>query len=150
MTALAGQKVTALLLNSLAPTGHASSSVNTTAGTTTATAYTDTLTSSTVVSVAFVTPPSGDIEVTITGALDNSGDNYSVISYRISGAAGTVAASDSWQAYKRNTNEGMVSRTSIQTGLTPGAAGTITMQHKVSAGTGTFNHREIIWRPLPA
>lgn len=150
MVALAGQKVTASLLNSLAPTGHAASGVNTTAGTTTSTSYTDTLTSSTTVTLAFITPPSGKIAVTICGAVDNSADNYSIISYRISGAAGTVAASDSWQAYFRNTNEGMVSRRSIQTGLVAGAAGTITMQHKVSGGTGTFNHREIIWEPIPA
>lgn len=150
MAALAGQKVTATLLNTIAPAGYGSSGVNTTAGTTTSTSYTDSLTSSTTVSVAFIVPPSGAIEVIIFGAVDNSGDNYSTLSYRISGAAGTVAASDSWQAYFRNTNEGTVSRRSVQSGLTPGAAGTITMQHKVSAGTGTFNHREIIWRALPA
>ncbi|MFJ5984301.1 hypothetical protein [Lentzea sp. NPDC092896] len=150
MVALAGQKVTASLLNSLAPTGETTSGVNTTAGTTTSTGYTDTLTSSSTVSVAFIAPPSGKIAVTICGAVDNGGDNYSVISYRLSGAAGTVAASDNWQVYFRNTNEGVVSRTTYQTGLTPGAAGTITMQHKVSGGTGTFNHREILWRPVAA
>ncbi|WP_191304408.1 hypothetical protein [Lentzea cavernae] len=150
MVALAGQKITASMLNSLAPTGHASSGVNTTAGTTTSTSYTDTLSGTTSVSVAFIVPPSGKIAVTVFGSTDNSADNYSVISYRISGAAGTVAASDNWQTYFRNTNEGGVGRRSFQTGLTPGAAGTITMQHKVSGGTGTFNNREILWEPLPA
>lgn len=150
MAFTAGQKLTAAQLNSAAPVGAAQSTVNTTAGTTTSTSYTDSLTGSTTVSLAFTVPPSGAIWVTITSALDNSADNYTVVSYRISGSAGTVAASDNWQIYFRNTNEGMVSRRTMQTGLTVGATGTVTMQHKVSGGTGTFNHRQILIEPVPA
>jgi hypothetical protein len=150
MAFVSGQKVTAAQLNSAAPTGAVQSTVNTTSGTTTSTSYTDSLTGSTTVSLAFTVPASGKIWVTITGATDNSADNYSTMSYRISGTAGTVAASDNWQLYFRNTNEGLTSRRTMQTGLTPGASGTVTMQHKVAAGTGTFNHRQILVEPVPA
>lgn len=154
MAFVSGQKVTAAQLNSAAPTGAVQSVVNTTSGTTTSTTYTDTLTSSTTVSLAFTVPASGKIWVTISASMwSNANTYYSIASYRISGSAGTVAASDTWQLYTKavSTIETLYSRRTMQTGLTPGASGTVTMQFKVgSAGTGNFNHRQILIEPVPA
>lgn len=147
--AAAGQKVTAAYLNALCPLGETQSANNSTAGTTTSTSYTDTLTSSGTVSVNFTAPPSGVVSVRIEAALWNSGTNYTVASFRLSGAS-TVAASDDNQIYQRSTNEQRHMAESRIAGLTPGGAYTATMQHKVSAGTGNYNHRRIAVRPLPS
>lgn len=149
MAFTAGQKLTASALNMAAPTGAVQSVPNTTAGTTTSATYTDTLTSSTVVSLGFTTPLSGAIWVTISVGIFNSGANYSLASYRISGSAGTVAASDAWFVFVEGPDEMLMSRRTMQTGLTPGATGTVTMQFNVSGGTGTFNHRQIVIEPVP-
>lgn len=155
MAFAAGQKVTAAQLNSAAPTGAVQSAVNSTVGTTTSTSYTDTLTSSTTVSLGFTTPGSGSIKVTIIAAMqNNTAGSYVAVSFRISGAAGTVAASDDYQVYTQGTGtsrpESRISGSTIITGLTPGAAGTVTMQHKVTANIGTYNYRRIIIEPIAA
>lgn len=147
MPFLAGQTLTAALLNGA--TDHLQSTVNTVAGTLTSTTYTSTLTGSTAATLAFVVPPSGRIAVTIFAALDNSAANYTVGSYSIGGAAGTVAANDDKQIYANGTDEGSRERRTIVSGLTPGAAGTVTMEYKVSAGTGTINHQQITVEYLP-
>lgn len=147
--AAAGQKVTASFLNSLCPLGEAQSATNSTPGTTTSTSYTDSLTGSGTVSINFTAPPSGAVAVTTKAAMVNSGANYTAIAFRLSGAS-TRASNDNDQAYIRGTNECTDETTTIVTGLTAGGAYTATMQHKVTAGTGTYNFRRISVRPLPA
>lgn len=154
MTFASGQKITAAQLNSAAPTGAVQSTVITTSGNTSSTSYTDTLSAGGTASLAFTVPPSGKIWVTITAACwSDANTRYAVASYRISGSAGTVAASDNWQIYSKavSTIETLYSRRTMQTGLTPGATGTVTMQFKItSAGTANFNHRQILIEPVPA
>lgn len=150
MAFTAGQKLTAAQLNSAAPVGAAQSATNSTAGTTTSATYTDTLTGSAVVSLGFTTPPSGAIFVTISASCDNTGANFNLVSYRISGSAGTRAASDAWHAFTQGTSEIFVTRRTLQTGLTAGATGTVTMQYNTSGGTASFNHRQLIIEPVPA
>lgn len=141
MAFLAGAPVTADSLNDA--TTVIESTTDATAGTTTSTSYTDTLTGPSAHSLAFTTPESGIIVVTITSEAYNSGANYATCSFRISGAAGTVASSDNNSLYHYGSDRFRASSTSRVSGLTPGAAGTVTLQHKVVAGTGTFNRRKI-------
>jgi hypothetical protein len=150
MAFVSGQKVTAAQLNSAAPTGAVQSTQNSTGGTTTSATYTDTLSGTTTHTLGFTVPASGAIWVTIKAALDNSAANYTQASYRISGSAGTVAASDNWNIFSQGTSEITISRRTMQTGLTPGATGTITMQYNTSGGTATVNHRQILVDPVPA
>ena len=147
--AAAGQKVTAAFLNSLCPLGEAQSSTDSTSGTTTSTSYTDTLTGTGTKTLAFTAPPSGAVAITIKASLKNSAGNYTAAAFRLSGAS-TRASSDSDQIFVLGTNEDTEETTTIVTGLTAGGAYTITMQHKVTAGTGTYNFRRITVRPLPA
>ncbi|PRY35330.1 hypothetical protein [Umezawaea tangerina] len=149
MTFQAGQKITAADLNRAAPSTSTQLTNISDTGTLTSAVYTDTLSGAINATLAFVTPPSGSIEVTIHAAIDNSSTNYTYVSFRISGAAGTVAASDDYAISANGTDDHTASRTTIIPGLTPGAAGTITMQYRVSAGTGTVDHRSIIQKPMP-
>lgn len=147
--AAAGQKMTASFLNSLCPLGEAQSATNSTPGTTTSTSYTDTLSGSGTVSVNFTAPPSGAVAVTTKSALVNSAGNYTAAAFRLSGAS-TRASSDNDQIYNKGVDEITSETVTVVTGLTAGGAYTATMQHKVTAGTGTYNYRRIAVRPLPA
>lgn len=148
--AAAGQKVTAAFLNSLCPLGEAQSVNNTTVGTTTSGTYTDTLSSSGTVTLNFTAPPSGVVDITIEAALWNSSVGfYTVASFRLSGAS-TVAATDDNQIYQHGTNEQRQMGRSRVSGLVAGGAYTATMQHKVSGGTGNYNHRRIAVTPIGA
>lgn len=123
------------------------SATNGTAGTTTSTSATDNLTSSTTVTQGFTVPPSGKVKVTISGELQNSGANYTTLSFRISGSAGTVAHDDNNALYVRGTDPFRGSATTLVTGLSPGQTGTVTLSHLVTGGTGTFNRRRILVEP---
>ncbi len=150
MVAQAGQQLTAAAVNSFAPTTWTKLDNISDTGTVTSTTYTDTLSSAVSATLAFVVPASGSVEITIHAAVDNSGTNYTFVSFRISGAAGTVAASDDYAISANGTDDHTAPRSTIITGLTAGAAGTITMQYRVGAGTGTVDHRSIIQKPMPA
>lgn len=150
MVMQAGQQLTAAALNSAAPTSSTELANISDTGTVLATTYTDTLTSAVNATLAFVAPASGSIWVSIHASIDNSGANYTWVSFRISGAAGTVAASDDYAISGNGTDDHTASRRTKITGLTPGAAGTITMQYRVSAGTGTVDHRSMSQDPVPA
>jgi hypothetical protein len=114
------------------------------AGTTTSTSYTSTLSGTSAVTLAFVAPASGKVIVTISGELQNSGANYTTMSFSIGGSAGTVSGDDNNALYMHGTDRFRASAASLVTGLTAGQSGTITMQHKVTGGTGTFNRRKIM------
>jgi hypothetical protein len=142
----AGQILTAGDLNAV--TTAVESGANTTPGTTTSTTFTDTLTGSSTVTLAFTAPASGVIVVTVSAECSNSGgSNYTIAGFRISGAAGTVAATDTNSIYLRGTDSLRASGEFRVGGLTPGMSGTVTMQHRVNpAGTGTFNNRELLMK----
>lgn len=145
----AGQQLTAAALNSKAPVGHAQTTVVGTA-TTTSTSYVDAVSGAGLCTQAFVVPASGAIVVTISAAMDNSGGSYTYMTFRISGAAGTVNSLTDNAAIHFGTDDGTHEKTTTVTGLTPGSAGTITATHKVDAGTGTYDYRSITWTPVPA
>lgn len=136
-------------LNSRAPLGESQSGVDTTFGTTTSTSWTDTISGSSPVTLAFVAPPSGKVSISISAAVKNSGANFSGLNFRLSGA-GSRAAVDGEQAFVQGNSEVVVTKDNVVSGLVVGGSYTITLQHKVTAGTGTFNYRRLGWRPLPA
>lgn len=146
--AAAGQKVYAAFINQLCPIGEAQTATNTTSGTTSSTSYTDTLGGTGTVSINFTAPLSGIVAVTTKASMDNNGAaNYTAAAFRLSGAT-TRASSDNDQIFVQGTNENTDETTTVVTGLTPGGSYTATMQHKVTAGTGTYNFRRISVRPI--
>lgn len=147
--AAAGQKLTAAFINALCPLGETQSSTDATPGTTTSTSYTDTLTGTSTKTLAFTAPPSGAVAIKIKSSLKNNGANYTAAAFRLSGAS-TRASNDNDQIFVLGTNEDTEESETVVTGLTAGGSYTITMQHKVTAGTGTYNYRRITVRPLPA
>lgn len=118
--------------------------------TTTSTSYTDTLTGTSALSVAFTVPASGRVEITVASDLSNTGGQAAYVSYRFSGAY-TAAASDDWALGSWGTNAMRASMTYLHTGLT-GFAGqvvTVTLQHKaVGGGTASFGRRRIHVNPV--
>jgi hypothetical protein len=151
----AGQKLTALIMNSAAPTGSAQTTPNTTGSTTTSTAYTATLASGSSHTLAFVAPPSGSIWVTYVCSAFHSATDFPSMSVGIGGAAGTIAPSTLWQAFNQTVTtprpEHTLFRRYMFTGLVPGAAGLITMYYKtLASGTATFNNRQLAWEPVAA
>ena len=154
MVFFAGQKLTAADLNAAVPLGESQTPSATTFGSTSSTSYTATLTAAGTVTQAFVAPASGKISVTFTASiLPGTAGAFGTISVGLSGAAGTVAPSDDWQAFVRSTDgsnayHGTVERTHDFTGLVPGAAGVITMYHRASAGSVDFSNRQLKYRPI--
>lgn len=155
MVFFAGQKLTAAALNSAIPLGETQSVIVSAFGSTTSTVYTATLASVGTVTLAYVAPPSGIIEVTFTAVIVPSIANLSgLVSVALTGAAGTVAASDNHHAYATTTDAandygGTVTKSVLFTGLTAGAAGTITMHHRASSATSVeFGYRQLKWRPI--
>lgn len=134
-----------------APLGESQSAVDTTFGTTTSTAWTDALAGGpSVLSLAFTAPPSGKVMIHIKGSARNGGSsNFSGINFRMTGpSAYARAAVDGEQAFVQGQAEVVVTADNIVSGLTPGGVYTVFFQHKVTAGTGTFNYRRIGWRPI--
>lgn len=146
---LADVAALATTLASRAPLGEAYTAADLVFGTTTSTSFVDALTGATAVTLGFTAPPSGKVMISISAAIKNSGANFSGVAFRLSGA-GARAAVDGEQIFVQGNSEALVTKENPVTGLTPGGVYTITMQHKVTAGTGTFNYRRLGWRPLPA
>lgn len=147
--AAAGQKVTAAYVNRLCPLGEADSTTDTTFGTTTSTSFTDTLTGTGTKTLAFTAPPSGAVAIKFSCSARNSTTAFSGTAFRLSGASAR-ASQDGEQVFVQGTSEIVSSKEVVVTGLVPGGNYTITMQHKVTSGTGTFNYRRLSWRPLGA
>lgn len=157
MAFAAGQKVTAAQINSACPIGATQSTMSAVSGTVTVgTPYVGSLTGGAPThTLAFTAPASGSIWVSITASATNNSTGYGCISFAISGAAGTRAASDDYQAFMQGVTtprpEQTLYRRVMITGLTPGAAGTITMYYRsFTAGTTTFNYRQIGYEPVAA
>jgi len=110
------------------------------AGTTTSTTYTATLTGSSGPAVSIRTGTKAI--VTIHSQMSNTGANFSIAAFAVSGAS-TIPASDaSAIAPNDQPTGGRVGGTFYVTGLTPGI-NTFTMRYRVTGGTGSFNDRHI-------
>jgi hypothetical protein len=133
----------------LIPTGISDPTTDSTlsAGTTTSTSYTDSLTGAGGVSATITAPQSGNVLVLLNGTLANSGANATYLSFRTSGGA-TEASSDEWSISHVGTSPERAGVSRLITGLTGGTSYTFTVQHKTAAGTATFDDRTIIAIPL--
>ena len=126
---------------------------NDTAGTTTSTGYTATLTGGGTSPSATVTiPASGNALVILTGRVTASQNTTAFMGYAVSGAT-TVAASDTRALIREgggssSTGYVQASATYRVTGLTAGS-NVFTLQYRTSSGTGAFANRNIVVIPLP-
>lgn len=93
-------------------------------------------------SMTFVVPSTGAIEVSITGDLWSSAAQFSRVGYAISGTD-TVAAADAEAAQVFGTNGYRSQIVSICSGLTPNATDTITLLQRGDSSSNTANCLEI-------
>jgi hypothetical protein len=140
--------VQALLRAILNPAAASVSVTDATEGTTTSTAYTDTLTSASTLSVNFTAPPSGKVVVALGCAIASIPSANSYFAFRLSGAS-TRAASDTDSVHTAVAQYTPGSRLVLCSGLTAGGAYTATAQHRTSVGTSTawFRERSIVVMP---
>jgi len=127
-------------------------------GTTTSTAFTNTLTTSLIRGVTFTAPPSGKVTVTVsTGGFNSTAAQYTLVDFEVRAGAtigsGTVIrASDenSCSQFQSSTatQAGQHSVSGVVTGLTPGTTYHASITYRVTANTGTFNRRKIIVTPV--
>lgn len=115
-----------------------------TSQTTTSTSYTDLSTAGPEVTATI--GASGIALVIISGALSNSGANYTNMSFAVSGA-NTQAASDAYSHNNKSTDIINKANVFLLTGLNAGST-TFTAKYSVLAGTGTFSNRRIAVIPL--
>ncbi|MFD6113590.1 hypothetical protein ACFWG0_26255 [Streptomyces yangpuensis] len=141
----AGQKLTASLV-----TTYSTQSEDTTSRTTTGTSYGNTATGG-AFTAAVVVPASGQVMVEMRSTQRNSGATNTITSWTGSGSSsGTVySANDTAALIVGGTANQSVDLSYRLTGLISGETLTVTMQHRVSAGTGTFDYRQIILTGMP-
>lgn len=125
------------------------------AGTTTSTSYTATLTGATTAQVAFVAPTSGKVKIDWRATLANSGANATLASVEVregsvlgSGTA-VVNGADSRSIRNDGTTTIGASASRIVAGLTPGASYNAQIVFRVTGGTGTFSALIIIVTAQP-
>ncbi|MGW6362096.1 hypothetical protein ACWFR5_44755 [Streptomyces sp. NPDC055092] len=121
---------------------------NTTTGTTTSTAYVETLTGSTgdPTTVTFTAPPSGAVLITVGAKVNSSAATACYASANVKNGATTVlAAADARAAVTTGTSAFSASTQFQVTGLTVNTAYTATLAYKsaVTTSTATFTNRFI-------
>jgi hypothetical protein len=128
------------------------SNVQNTAGTTTSTSYTATLTGGTTCSLTFVAPPSGSVMIHNTcETKNNTNPELSLCTFEVRAGStvgsGTVviAASDDEAVF--STDDVRFGAARLLTGLTPGSTYNIRQLFRVTASTGTFSRKSLIVRP---
>jgi hypothetical protein len=124
--------------------------MNTSAGTTTSTTYTATLTAGGTNPSATVTvPASGKVLVIISGRVDPAASQTAFMSFTATG----VTASDAFAIVREHGTSSATgfiqgSATYLLTGLTPGS-NTFALAYRGTGGTSTFTNRQIVVIPLP-
>lgn len=153
MAFAAGQRLTAQLLNDTF--GVTVTDVQTTAGTTTSTSYTNTLAGGTACGVVFTAPKSGAVVVHNSAFLDNSttGRNYLAFDIRTGSTIGSGtsfrAASDADMVASLGSNDMTMGRSVLVTGLTPGAIYNCQQAFKTSSGTtASYSWKQLVVQPV--
>ncbi|MFG2993945.1 hypothetical protein ACGFZK_32420 [Streptomyces sp. NPDC048257] len=141
----AAQRLTAAIETYLA-----SQVEDTTSRTTTATGYGNLATGG-AFSTTVVVPASGWVRVDIRATQRNSAANNTITSWRAVGSStGTkYTENDTAALIIAGTNNFPVGLSYLLTGLVPGETLTVTMLHRVNAGTGTVDYRQIVLTGLP-
>lgn len=142
---LPGQRITAAKL-----AVENAQSEDTTSRTTTSTSYGNASTGG-AFTAAVVVPASGQVVVEMRSTQRNSSTTNTITSWTASGStSGTVyTANDTAALIIGGTSNVSVDLSYRLTGLTVGETLTVTMQHRVSAGTGTFDYRYIRLQGCP-
>jgi hypothetical protein len=122
-------------------------------GTTTATSFTNSLTTTGIHGIAFVAPPSG--KVLVTGRAmggNNTANTFSHIDVEVR-VGSTVGSGSVWRAANNNTvglfqsgsanQQGTMVSSALVTGLTPGTVYNAALCYFAGAGTSTYNRRHI-------
>lgn len=141
---LAGQRITAAKL-----AVENAQSEDTTTRTTASTSYTDA--SGGALSASVVVPASGQVVVSIRSTQRNSSTTNTITSWTASGSSsGTVySANDTAALIVGGTANLSLSLRHRLTGLAVGETLTVTIKHRVNAGTGTFDYRLILLEGAP-
>lgn len=143
------QAVTALFA-----TGAIQVSTQNTAGTTTATSYTATLSGGTTCSAVFVAPPSGAMLILHAGHSANSGAGSCCTSYEVrtggTVGSGTVfkAAADTDAILNPGADGLRTAMFDVVTGLTAGSTYNTRLMFRATSGTGTFQSKKLLVAPL--
>lgn len=100
---------------------------------------------------AVTVPASGTVVVEMRSTQRNSGATNTITSWTASGSTSGVVytANDAAALIVGGTANASHDLAYRLTGLTPTETLTVTMQHRVSAGTGTFDYRLIMLRGCP-
>lgn len=141
----AGQRLTAGLL-----TIESSQVEDTTSRTTTSTSYTDA--SGGAFSTSVIVPASGAVVVELRSTQRNSGGATNTITSwsGVGSVSGTVySPNDTAALIVAGTSNVPVDLSYRLSSLTPGETLTVTMKHRVNAGTGTFDYRLILVVGMP-
>lgn len=119
-----------------------------TAGTTTSTVYTPTLTGGTTCSFTFVAPGSGRVLVSHNCNLEATSGNLALCGFEL--RTGSTIGSGTLVVGTTNNDEVLTAgsqanfgRSRLVTGLTPGATYNIRMMFAVTSGTGTFKSKHL-------
>ncbi|MEU6029355.1 hypothetical protein ABZ825_20470 [Streptomyces tauricus] len=127
---------------------------NATSGTTTSTAFVETLTGSTgdPTAAAFTAPASGSVLVSLGSRISNSAAaGTCLMSANVragSGSTVVLAAADARSAISTGTGQISGSTQYLVTGLTPNSAYTATAAYRCTSGTATFMYRFITVTPV--
>lgn len=144
MSFAAGQPLVASDLNMITMTN-----ADPTLRTTTAPAYTTTLTAANICGTSFTAPPSGKVMIYYAADMANSGANFTASAPQVNEGSvvgsGTPfqAASDNVSISTDSTTFESQGRHTLVTGLTAGAVYNTSMAHRVAGGTGSYLRREI-------
>ncbi|MEU2450047.1 hypothetical protein ABZ605_08310 [Streptomyces sp. NPDC012765] len=141
----AAQRITAAIETFLA-----SQAEDTTSRTTTAGSYGNLATGG-AFTASIVVPASGWVRVDIRVTQRNSGANNTITSWRATGSSSgsKYTENDTAALIIAGTNNFPVSLFYLVTGLVPGETLTVTLLHRVNAGTGTVDYRQILLTGLP-
>ncbi|MFB6517434.1 hypothetical protein [Streptomyces sp. NPDC056401] len=118
--------------------------------TTTSTSYGNTLTGG-AFTAAMTVPASGQVVVEIRSTQRNSSTTNTITSWTASGTSSGVvySANDVAALITGGVANAPVDLSYRLTGLSVGETLTVTMQHRVSGGTGTFDYRQIRLQGCP-
>ncbi len=154
----AGQKLRASTMQAISDALNVASASNAdaTTRTTTSASFTTALTAPNICGTSFVAPPSGIVEVQWAAYMFNSGSNFTQTSPAVrSGStvgSGTthLASADARSTTHNGTSGERATGSTRVTGLTPGATYNVALEHRVGAGTGSFQNREVAVYPKAA
>jgi hypothetical protein len=130
-----------------------SANADSTSRTTTSTSYTTTLSPANICGTSFVAPPSGKVSIEFSSAVSNSGANTTLCApgiqegSTVGSGASFQAADDARSIWVNGTSGPRIGASMLVTGLTAGSVYNVALFQRVTAGTGTYQAREVTVYP---